>query len=213
MTSIASPQTPRESGETLEAPNADPGPERPRAAATPMALGLFLVSAAVLALQVLQTRMLSVMMWHHHSYFVVTMTLLGFGAAGSVATVMPRLLAGDPTRRLAWCGTLFAATTLAGYFVLSQTADRAAELTAAGSYTGLALFYSYLLVPYFFAGLVVTIALSTARDVHRLYFVNLVGSAVGAWAFIAVIAELGACLLYTSPSPRDLSTSRMPSSA
>ena len=25
--------------------------------------------------------------------------------------------------------------------------------------------------------------------------------------------ELGACLLYTSPSPRDLSTSRMPSSA
>ena len=25
--------------------------------------------------------------------------------------------------------------------------------------------------------------------------------------------QLGACLLYTSPSPRDLSTSRMPSSA
>ena len=28
-----------------------------------------------------------------------------------------------------------------------------------------------------------------------------------------VLAQLGACLLYTSPSPRDLSTSRMPSSA
>ena len=27
------------------------------------------------------------------------------------------------------------------------------------------------------------------------------------------IEKLGACLLYTSPSPRDLSTSRMPSSA
>ena len=27
------------------------------------------------------------------------------------------------------------------------------------------------------------------------------------------IVEKGACLLYTSPSPRDLSTSRMPSSA
>ena len=27
------------------------------------------------------------------------------------------------------------------------------------------------------------------------------------------LAELRACLLYTSPSPRDLSTSRMPSSA
>ena len=30
---------------------------------------------------------------------------------------------------------------------------------------------------------------------------------------IQMIGEPGACLLYTSPSPRDLSTSRMPSSA
>ena len=31
--------------------------------------------------------------------------------------------------------------------------------------------------------------------------------------YLAVIAEGVPCLLYTSPSPRDLSTSRMPSSA
>ena len=30
---------------------------------------------------------------------------------------------------------------------------------------------------------------------------------------LAVFAVFGFCLLYTSPSPRDLSTSRMPSSA
>ena len=29
----------------------------------------------------------------------------------------------------------------------------------------------------------------------------------------AAVADIRACLLYTSPSPRDLSTSRMPSSA
>ena len=28
-----------------------------------------------------------------------------------------------------------------------------------------------------------------------------------------ILVEIGSCLLYTSPSPRDLSTSRMPSSA
>ena len=32
-------------------------------------------------------------------------------------------------------------------------------------------------------------------------------------ARLAVKADPGHCLLYTSPSPRDLSTSRMPSSA
>ena len=39
----------------------------------------------------------------------------------------------------------------------------------------------------------------------------------GRLAMLGIVAGLGAylttCLLYTSPSPRDLSTSRMPSSA
>jgi hypothetical protein len=160
-------------------------------AGAPLAAGLFLVSAAVLALQVLQTRILSVQMWHHHSYMVVTMTLLGFAAAGSLVTVLPGMLRGDVARRMGLFGHAFFATTILGFMLLSATADRAAEMTAAGRYFALSLFYSYLILPYFCGGLVVTLALSSARDVHRLYFVNLVGSALGAWIFIGVITPLG----------------------
>ena len=39
------------------------------------------------------------------------------------------------------------------------------------------------------------------------------GKSTVANAIIDLIDEPGNCLLYTSPSPRDLSTSRMPSSA
>ena len=47
----------------------------------------------------------------------------------------------------------------------------------------------------------------------RAAHVAIVGvGGVGSWAAEAV-ARCGVCLLYTSPSPRDLSTSRMPSSA
>lgn len=158
----------------------------------PMAIGIFLISVAVLALQVLQTRILSVQMWHHHSYMVVTMTLLGFGAAGSLVTVCPSLARTRVAAKLAWSSTLFAVSTILGYLILSKTADRAADMTASGSYLSLSLFYSYLLIPYFFAGLVVTIVLTAGRNVHRLYFVNLMGSALGAWVFIAVITPLGA---------------------
>ena len=35
----------------------------------------------------------------------------------------------------------------------------------------------------------------------------------GRWAMIGLVALVGACLLYTSPSPRDATLSRMPSSA
>jgi hypothetical protein len=167
------------------------GPSSPGPAPLRTAPGLFLVSAAVLALQVRQTRMLSVQMWHHHSYMVVTMTLLGFAAAGSLATVWPRLLRGDVARTLSLCGSLFALSTLGGFLLLGATADGAAELTAQGQYLMLSVFYSYLLVPYFFGGLVVTVALSTARQVSLLYFFNLLGSAVGAWAFIALVSPLG----------------------
>ena len=160
--------------------------------AFPLGLGLFLISAAVLALQVLLTRILSVQMWHHHSYMVVSMTLLGFGVAGSVVTVRPKLLEGDPRVRLAWCSMLFALTSIGGYLVLSETAGKAADLTAGGHLFTLGLFYSYLLVPYLFGGLVVVIALSVALRVHKLYFINLVGSALGAWLFIMLVTPLGA---------------------
>ena len=43
--------------------------------------------------------------------------------------------------------------------------------------------------------------------------VFLVLAAVAPLTGIVVVASLAICLLYTSPSPRDLSTSRMPSSA
>lgn len=162
------------------------------AATPPLGVGLFLVSAAVLALQVLLTRILSVQMWHHHSYMVVTMTLLGFAAAGSLVTVRPGLLEGDPRTRLAWCGILFAVSSLLGYLVLAGTAGAASDLSAGGHFFTLGLFYSYLLVPYLFGGLVVVIALSVAREVHKLYFVNLVGSALGAWVFVASVSGLGA---------------------
>ena len=175
----------------MSADASDPIDPAPRTQARSVGAGLFLVSAAILALQVLQTRILSVQMWHHHSYMVVTMTLLGFAAAGSLVTVRPGLLAGNVGRRMGIASHLFFATTIGGFLLLAQTADRAAEMTASGSYFALSLFYSYLLLPYFFGGLVVTLALSSARDVHGLYFVNLTGSALGAWLFIGVITPLG----------------------
>ena len=75
-----------------------------------------------------------------------------------------------------------------------------------------------LAIPLFtFAGYV----LSESKAPDRLVRVTnaLLGWMPGGLAIVAIVAcsfftaFTGACLLYTSPSPRDLSTSRMPSSA
>ena len=56
--------------------------------------GIFLVSLAVLALEVLQTRLFSLMLWHHVTYFVVTITLLGFAASGTAMAIFPGIYRG-----------------------------------------------------------------------------------------------------------------------
>ena len=51
-----------------------------------------------------------------------------------------------------------------------------------------------------------------ATEISALTFIGVPGgvyAANGDWTYL----QWGICLLYTSPSPRDLSTSRMPSSA
>ena len=47
-------------------------------------IGLFLISTVVLALELVQMRVFSFMLWHHLAYVVITIALLGFGAAGSL---------------------------------------------------------------------------------------------------------------------------------
>ena len=57
------------------------------------------------------------------------------------------------------------------------------------------------------------------RAAHEMGLLNLHipeaygGPGLGCMEEVLVNEELACCLLYTSPSPRDLSTSRMPSSA
>ena len=157
-----------------------------------LALGLFLISAAILALEVLHVRILSVQMWYHHAYMVITMAFLGFAIAGTVTTVFPWFTAGNVSSKLACLSTLFAVFVVVGHLLVSQVADEVSSVTSQGSKWMLVATYTLLLLPYFFGGMVVTVALSSAKRVHELYFVNLVGSALGAWVFLVAITPLGA---------------------
>jgi len=153
----------------------------------PAPLGLFLISMAILALEVLHMRILSVQMWYHHAYIIVTMAMLAFAVAGTLTTLMPSLTRGDVSGRLAWYSILFGLSSIAGQLFTTATV----ESEAIGDNARMAIACLILLVPYLFGGLVITIALSSAAVVHRLYTVNLVGSALGAWLFIAAITPIG----------------------
>jgi len=50
------------------------------------ALGVFVISAAIIALELALMRCLSIARWHHFSYLVISTALLGFGASGTLLT-------------------------------------------------------------------------------------------------------------------------------
>src|SRR5262245_41964383 len=85
-------------------------------------LGIALVSAATLGVEVLQTRLLSVMLWHHLTYMVVTVTLLGFAAGGSLLAIAPRLArcGGDTRCTVSLCCSLFGLTLVVAFSLLAR---------------------------------------------------------------------------------------------
>lgn len=64
--------------------------QRPKASLA----SLFLLSLSVLAMELCLTRIFSVLSWHHFAYLIISLALLGFGAAGSYLTVARRFADG-----------------------------------------------------------------------------------------------------------------------
>ncbi len=158
-------------------------------------LSIVLISAATLAVQVLQTRLFSVMLWHHLTYMVVTVTLLGFGCGGGLLALFPRLgrMLGDSRLAVSLCCSLFGLSLIGAFAVLCHTPLDTLDIEQdRWKYLLLFLRYAYLIVPFLFAGLAIAIALQQyPAMVHRTYFWNLIGSAVGSFLFVLLVRPLG----------------------
>lgn len=146
-------------------------------------LTVALVSAIVIALELMLMRILSIRFWHHLSYLVIATALLGFGAAGTLLTLFRRAVAG----RLR--GALFVATLL--FALVIPIAVRASEYVpldvqqlpwSPWDQVGhLALLSLILLAPLLLGGTVVGLALMDDPDrIPGHYAANLVGSGAGA---------------------------------
>jgi hypothetical protein len=68
-------------------------------------VGLALVTASILALQITFTRMFSIMIWHHFTYLIIGVALLGGGASGTFLAVRMcfRSRTSILSTRLLWC--------------------------------------------------------------------------------------------------------------
>ncbi len=193
------------------------------------ALAVFLISAAVLGLELALMRCLSVAGWHHFSYLVISTALLGFGVSGTLLSLVGQAL----ERHF---GTWAVILTLA--FALSVTlCFRAAQalpvdpqyvLYSARQAALMVVYHMAFFVPFLLAATVIGLSLMHFGErVHVLYGANLLGSGTGSLAMVFlmfVLAEvrllyavaalsLLAGLIWTAYVVRTDAARRAPSSA
>lgn len=143
--------------------------------------GIFLTTSATLILQIALVRLLSVAQWHHFAFLVVSIALLGYGAAGAFLFAFPRLIPRGENPNLAGPAGLFSLCTLAAYLAANQLPFDFARISwDRWQFAYLFLFCFVYGVPFFFSGLTLALALTRWSALSgRLYAWDLAGGAAG----------------------------------
>ena len=147
----------------------------------PVALAVAALAAAALLLESTLTRLLAVAQFYHFAFLVVSLALLGFGASGTLLSLVPRL-GRTPTRvLLTWSGLGFAVSTGVAYAVVNLLPfDSYSIAWDRRQILYFACYYLALTLPFLCAGVGIGAALAASPGhSYLVYAANLLGSAAG----------------------------------
>ena len=155
---------------------------------------VFLVSMALLTLEVSLTRFFSYTIWYHFAYLTISVALLGFGSSGAIVAAWPGLLARWGSRLITASLVAAALVTLVGMAFLSQFPMEAPNLLAKPLRFSVSLFVYSVIVgaPFLLAGFAIGVPFSAFPErMSRLYFWDLLGAACGCLLVVLGIELFG----------------------
>jgi len=128
--------------------------------------GIFLLCCGTLLLELSLTRVMSVTLWYHFGFLVISTALLGFGASGVTLALWRRLHEAMPLdRSLSVLALLFGVTTVASFWLQQHIRfDPFSLLSDLSQLWRMPLFLLTVLVPFFFAGLALGLLFTQVRD-------------------------------------------------
>lgn len=154
--------------------------------------GIALVAGATLAIEILLTRITSVIAWYHLSFFVIALAMLGMTVGAVLVFVRPgRFEGGDVWARLARWSAAFAALVPA--VVAWAMSGPLLPVTDLMGFVALLGFGAALAVPFAAGGVALTLALTRAGlPPGRAYGCDLLGAAAGCALTIPLLDALDA---------------------
>ncbi|MCX4247540.1 spermidine synthase [Paraliomyxa miuraensis] len=154
--------------------------------------GVFLVALATLVLEILLTRITSVVAWYHLAFFVISLAMLGMTAGAVIVFVRPSAFTDElvPRRATQACLALAATAPVAVAVALMIPLQ---PITSTEGFATMLAYGGALAVPFTVSGVVLTLVLTRAGlPPGRVYGVDLVGAATGCGVVIPLLDWLDA---------------------
>ncbi len=148
-----------------------------------LSFSVSLLSAAIIAFQLSLIQILSIVQWHHFAYMVISVALLGFGAAGTVLSLAKKFFVERAETILPGLMTLSGLAMALSVSIAQAEALRFDSYLLFADYSHLwKLLITYLLFfsPFFLGALAIGIIFIKYIDkIGVLYFANMFGSGIG----------------------------------
>lgn len=159
--------------------------ENGRVIPTPLLLlGIFLISASGLMLEVTLTRIFSATIWYHYAFIAISVALFGWGLGGfSLHILKEKGILKSTHGSLAVASLLFSLSIPIFLWIIIQ-------LPATPNY--LSLYFITSVVPFFLVGITLAQAFDIFREITgKLYFADLIGASFGALGITLILGILG----------------------
>jgi len=161
----------------------------------PLSIGIFLIAAATLILEIVLIKVFDVILTSNLAYMVITCAMFAFGLAGIYGAVRPFTDRENISKYLFFlsisCGVaillILPSMNILPFNYEEITSEPIVQMTA---FFGM---YAVLIIPFFLTGLIFSTIFSLyASSMQRLYFWDLTGAGVGSLVMIPFLPRVGA---------------------
>lgn len=148
---------------------------------------------ATLCLEICLIRYFSISQHYHFAFLVVSIAFLGYGASGSFLTILKKFFQYDRGKFLSTASILFSVSLVLCFLLSNMIAFDFAKLVWDESQIWLILLYYILLsIPFLFAGLILSYAVTTAASsINKVYFADLFGAGSGTLLALVIFFPQG----------------------
>jgi spermidine synthase len=155
-------------------------------------IAIALMSAALLAHEVLLIRLFSIVQWHHFAHMAISIALLGYGASGTFVALMRDRLRRHVATAFALGAAGFGVTAIASFAVAERLAfNPLAVIWDPSQLLYLVAYYLLFGAPFFCGATCLGLALASFPEgIGRIYRADMMGAGTGALGIVVVLLAL-----------------------